>query len=45
MKTSQFLWVFTGDLTLKMLEGRKSEREAQAFVKLRRQRERKSQET
>ncbi|XP_053495444.1 protein unc-13 homolog D [Ictalurus furcatus] len=33
------------DLTLKMLEGRKSEREAQAFVKLRRQRERKSQET
>lgn len=34
-----------GDSNLKMLEGRKSEREAQAFVKLRRQRERKSQET
>ncbi|KAK3559977.1 hypothetical protein QTP86_033675 [Hemibagrus guttatus] len=33
------------DLNLKMLEGRKGEREAQAFVKLRRQRERKSQES
>ncbi|GAA6070816.1 protein unc-13 homolog D, partial [Tachysurus ichikawai] len=32
------------DLNLKMLEGRKGEREAQAFVKLRKQRERKSQE-
>uniref|UniRef100_A0A8C1P3S8 Unc-13 homolog D (C. elegans) n=2 Tax=Cyprinus carpio TaxID=7962 RepID=A0A8C1P3S8_CYPCA len=31
--------------TLKLLEARKGEREAQAFVKLRRQREKKSQET
>lgn len=30
--------------TLKLLEARKGEREAQAFVKLRRQREKKSQE-
>uniref|UniRef100_A0A672JWK3 Protein unc-13 homolog D-like n=1 Tax=Sinocyclocheilus grahami TaxID=75366 RepID=A0A672JWK3_SINGR len=37
--------VFVGENTLKLLEARKGEREAQAFVKLRRQREKKSQET
>ncbi len=35
---------FLGENTLKLLEARKGEREAQAFVKLRRQREKKSQE-
>lgn len=38
------LSVFIGENTLKLLEARKGEREAQAFVKLRRQREKKSQE-
>lgn len=36
--------VFVGENTLRLLEARKGEKEAQAFVKLRRQREKKSQE-
>lgn len=36
--------VFAGENTLRLLEARKGDKEAQAFVKLRRQREKKSQE-